>query len=209
MNGVLFNKDQTLLVRYPGGLGGSYAIPQGVTSIGDYAFELCTSLTSVTIPNSVTNIGNVAFYECYNLANVTLGTNIISIGSRAFQSCDSLTGIYFQGNAPGVSSDSFGSDNNATVYYLPGTTGWDTTLGAIPAVLWNPQATTFIADGSQFGFNITGPTNATIVVEACTDLANPVWLPVSTNTLSSSGTSFFSDPQWTNYPGRFYRLRSP
>jgi hypothetical protein len=46
------------------------------------------------------------------------------------------------------------------------------------------------------------------VVEACTNLANPVWVPVSTNTLSS-GTNYFSDPQWTNYLGRYYRLSTP
>jgi len=45
-------------------------------------------------------------------------------------------------------------------------------------------------------------------VEACTDLANPAWSPVSTNILSG-GWSYFSDPQWTNHPRRFYRLRSP
>jgi hypothetical protein len=55
---------------------------------------------------------------------------------------------------------------------------------------------------------ITGPTNATVVVEACADLANPIWLPVSTNTLSDD-TSFFSDPHWANYPGRHDRFRSP
>jgi hypothetical protein len=61
----------------------------------------------------------------------------------------------------------------------------------------------------QFNFNITGPTNLAIVVEACTNLANPVWLPVSTNTFSASGTSSFSDPQGTNYPNRFYRFSAP
>ena len=46
------------------------------------------------------------------------------------------------------------------------------------------------------------------MVEACTNLADPAWSPLQTNTLS--GDSFyFSDPQWTNYPGRFYRLNSP
>jgi hypothetical protein len=47
-----------------------------------------------------------------------------------------------------------------------------------------------------------------VVVEACTNLANPDWQPVQTNLLAT-GSVYFSDPQWTNYPGRFYRLRSP
>jgi hypothetical protein len=56
--------------------------------------------------------------------------------------------------------------------------------------------------------NINGSSNLAIVVEACTNLANPIWLPVGTNTLSG-GSSYFRDAQWMNYPARFYRLRSP
>jgi hypothetical protein len=48
----------------------------------------------------------------------------------------------------------------------------------------------------------------TVVVEACTNLANAAWQPLQTNTLTT-GTASFSDPQWINYPARFYRLRSP
>jgi hypothetical protein len=59
-----------------------------------------------------------------------------------------------------------------------------------------------------FGFNIAGNTNATVVVEACTNMTNPVWVPVQTNILTS-GSTYFSDPGWTNYTDRFYRLRSP
>jgi hypothetical protein len=59
-----------------------------------------------------------------------------------------------------------------------------------------------------FGFNIAGNTNATVVVEACTNMTNPVWVPVQTNILTS-GSIYFSDPGWTNYTNRFYRLRSP
>jgi hypothetical protein len=106
----------------------------------------------------------------------------------------------------------FDGDNNVTVYYLPGTTGWGMWFGGLPAVLWNPQAQTrdasFGVRTNQFGFNITGSSNLVIVVEACTDLANPVWQPFQTNTLTG-GSAYFSDPQWTNYPARFYRLRSP
>jgi hypothetical protein len=61
---------------------------------------------------------------------------------------------------------------------------------------------------NRFGFDITGSSNLVIVVEASTNLANLVWLPVSTNNLTG-GSAYFSDPQWTNYPSRFYRLRSP
>jgi hypothetical protein len=62
--------------------------------------------------------------------------------------------------------------------------------------------------GAQFGFNIAGPTNATIVVEACTNLVNMVWIPVATNILSN-GTNYFTDAQWANYPYRFYRISEP
>ena len=62
LNGVLFDKAQTTLIAYPvGWQGSSYAIPDGVTSIGDYAFYYCYGLTSVTIPESVTSIGECAF----------------------------------------------------------------------------------------------------------------------------------------------------
>jgi len=46
------------------------------------------------------------------------------------------------------------------------------------------------------------------VVEACTNFDNPTWSPLQTNTLTGS-SSYFSDPDWTNYPARFYRVRIP
>jgi hypothetical protein len=61
---------------------------------------------------------------------------------------------------------------------------------------------------NQFGFTIIGNDGLFVVVEATTNLFNPTWFPVSTNTLTG-GSSYFSDPQWTNHPTRFYRLRSP
>jgi hypothetical protein len=61
---------------------------------------------------------------------------------------------------------------------------------------------------NQFGFNISGTSNIVVVVEASTNLANPTWSPVRTNTLTG-GSTYFSDPQWTNYASRFYRLYRP
>lgn len=64
-----------------------------VTSIGDYAFCECTSLTSVTIPDSVISIGDYAFYECVSLTSITIPDSVISIGDDAFEYCASLTSI--------------------------------------------------------------------------------------------------------------------
>ncbi|MCD8396696.1 MAG: leucine-rich repeat domain-containing protein [Lachnospiraceae bacterium] len=71
----------------------SISIPNSVTSIGRYAFTGCSSLTSITIPDSVTEIGDYAFYSCTSLSAVSLGSGLTSIGMAAFLDCDSLTSI--------------------------------------------------------------------------------------------------------------------
>jgi len=183
-------------------------IGNSVTGIAYEAFEECYSLTSVTIPSNVTNIEGYAFGDCTSLANVTIPNSVTNIGDGAFGGCTSLKSAYFQGNAPPDNGDAFYNDP-ATVYYLPGSIGWDPTFGGVPAMLWNPQTHALSFTGAHFGFNLTGPTNAVIIVEASTNLAQPVWLPVATNTLSASGTSTFSDLQAGAHPTRFYRERSP
>jgi hypothetical protein len=190
-NGVLFDKNQTTLVEFPGGFAGSYAIPGGVATIGDYAFENCPSLTNITVPGSVT-----------------------SIGEYAFENCAGLTNIYFAGNAPAVDSSAFESANTPTVYYLPGTTGWTefSADAGLPVALWNPVIQTgdggFGVQESQFGFNVTGSSNLVVVVEACTNLAESVWTPLETITLTN-GLYHFSEPVRTNISGRFYGLGFP
>jgi len=199
-------------------------IPTSVTNLGDGAFSGCPNLASVTIPNNMNSISNDVFSYCSSLSSVTIPGSVTNIGDNAFYSCTGLNSIYFEGNAPSMGASVFGGGNDGlsyqTPYYLPGTTGWvafDAESGAYPAVLWNPQVQmndgNFGVGTNGFGFNITGTSNLVVVVEACTDLANLVWSPVSTNMLDTfigtNGISYFSDPQWTNYPSRFYRIRSP
>ena len=189
-------------------------IPNSVTDIEAYVFDGCSKLTSITLPNSLTSIEDDTFSYCTSLTNITIPKSVTYIGNDAFYNCSKLTSVYFQGNAPSVASAVFTRDNHVTVYYLPGTTGWDvfsSSTGLTP-VLWQPQTPPSIASfgvqSNQFGLTINGTSNQVIVVEATANLANPNWSPIGTNTLTS-GLSFFSDPEWTNYPSRFYRLRSP
>ena len=198
----------------------SLLIPASVNSIGYEAFEGCAGLTNISVAAAniyYTSVAGVLFDKSQDTliqcpggksGAYTIPTSITSIDDGAFDDCFGLTAIYFQGNAPGLGSSVFNGDNNLTVYYLPGTTGWGATFGGVPVVCWNPQAQGLGVQTNQFGFTITGSSNLVIVVEASTNLANPVWVPVSTNTLTG-GASYFSDPQWTNTPSRFYRFRSP
>ncbi len=212
LNGVLFNKSQTLLLQCPGGKAG-YIIPNSVTTIENGAFEGCTSLTSIVIPDSITGIGLCSFRECTSLTSVTIPNSVTSIEYGAFYYCASLTGVYFKGNAPTVDLSTFEGATNAIIYYLPATTGWSTTFEGRPTAAWVlpypvilTTAPNFGIQTNQFGFRISWATNAFVVVEACTNLAIAVWSPVSVNTLTE-GWTYFSDAEWTNYPSRFYRVR--
>jgi hypothetical protein len=162
----------------------------------------------------VRTIGHWAFAYNLSLTNVTIGSGVSRIGQHAFWNCP-LTAAYFTGNAPTADPSAFEDDNQVVIYYLPGTLGWGQTFAGRPTVLWNPSGLlailtsgpSFGLSANGFGFTIIGPTNTLVVVEACTNLASPAWVRVSTNTLAQ-GISSFRDAAWTNYPARSYRVRS-
>ena len=102
--------------RYDGEYSGAVVIPEtvtyngttySVTNIGDYAFRICSSLTSVTIPNSVTSIGYGAFAYCSSLTSVTIGESVTSIGDDAFAYCTSLTSVTIPESVTSIGNQAF------------------------------------------------------------------------------------------------------
>ena len=90
----------------------SITIPNTVTTIGNNAFNNCSSLTSLTIPNSVTTIGWLAFYECASLTSVTIGNNVTTIGDIAFYGCSSLTSLTIPNSVTSIGYSAFNGCRN-------------------------------------------------------------------------------------------------
>jgi len=131
LNGVLFNQSQNTLVEFPGGVSGSYTIPNTVTTIADEAFFSEYGLTGITFPPGLAGIGEESFWNC-GLTSLSFPASLTNIGCSAFGFCQSLTSVSFEGNAPTVCSGAFFGDP-ATICYVAGTTGWTNPFAGLPA----------------------------------------------------------------------------
>ena len=120
IDGVLFRKADKALISYPAGIKSStYTIPQGIASIGDYAFDSCTSLTSVSIPDSVTSIGDCAFGSCTSLTSVSITDSVTSIGDYAFGSCTFLTSVSIPDSVTSIGDRAFSYCKSLTSVSIP------------------------------------------------------------------------------------------
>ena len=94
-------------------------IPNSVTSIGNYAFEYCSSLTSIEIPNSVTSIGERAFYFCIGLTSIQIPNSVTSIGSVAFCGCSGLSEVMLLGTTPPTLLGNYTFNGSVCPIYVP------------------------------------------------------------------------------------------
>ena len=126
-----------------------------VTSIGEYAFFSCTSLTNITIPNSVTSIGNAAFFSCTSLTNITIPNSVTSIGNEAFNRCTSLTNITIPNSVTSIGGSAFSCCTSLTSVTIGKNV---TSIGS--QAFYNcgftkieiPQSVTTITDGWIFAY---------------------------------------------------------
>jgi len=205
-DGVLFDKNKTVLIHFPAGKGGHYTIPDGVTSIGDHAFIKCARLTSVTIPDSVTSIGALAFRDCFGLKSVRIPNSITNIKMGAFSSCSNLTSIIFEGNAPfSFRVDAFSSvPEDAKIFINPGATGFGEKFAHLPVIILKElKINTFSKIDSRFTISFETQSDSTYKIEASDDLR---WGEIGE--VQGTGSSVeFTDRRKAIFQQQYYRVK--
>lgn len=189
----------------------SFAIPSTVAVIAHDAFHGCSGLTSLTVNGALTSVEDRAFYGCARLQTFFFYGTVASLGVGVFGDCSSLYGVYFTGAVPSLGSDSgadmFAAAGDVTVYHLSTSSGWGSMFCGATAEQWKPGIVSLTTTASSFGFTGEWASGQTVRVQACTNLANPVWVNVSTN-LITGGAFSFTDPDWSAYSHRYYRIVS-
>ena len=97
----------------------SITIPNSVTSLGNFCFECCRSLTSITIPNSVTSLGDGCFRGCSSLASITIPNSVTSLEYLCFQGCSSLTSITIPNSVTSLGDFCFWGCRSLTSITIP------------------------------------------------------------------------------------------
>jgi hypothetical protein len=121
LDGVLFNADKSIIVRFPSTKSGIYTLPETVGDIAPYSFANCNAVSKVTLPAGVFIIEDYAFSECRALTETNIPEAVFYIGYYAYQNCSSLTRIYAKPTVPidlteTVSAFSGVNKSNCTLY---------------------------------------------------------------------------------------------
>ena len=116
---VLFNKDKSRIISFRNQNVKSYVIPSSVTSIGDWAFYGCNSLSEIVIPSSVTSISDRTFSNCDSLSKIVIPSSVTSIGGRAFSFCRSLSEIVIPSSVTSIGECAFVACRSLSEIVIP------------------------------------------------------------------------------------------
>ena len=116
---ILFNKDKSRIISFRNQNIKSYVIPSSVTSIGDWAFSFCRSLSEIVIPSRVTSIGKGAFSCCDSLSEIVIPSSVTSIGDSAFSCCDSLSEMVIPFSVTSIGKDAFSCCDSLSEIVIP------------------------------------------------------------------------------------------
>ena len=123
IDGALFTKDGTVLIKYPSSRTGHYDIPEGTITIASMAFQNC-ELSSVTIPSSMRQILPKAFADCHKLSTVEIRDGIKNLGigrsTLLFYNCDSLKHIEIPSSVQIIAEQAFDGCNLESVKFNEG-----------------------------------------------------------------------------------------
>lgn len=121
VEGVLFNKNKTILIQYPSGRKNtSYNIPEGVNEVANYAFNNVPNLRNIQISNSVEEIGRGNFRNCKNLKTLKIGNNVKKIGGFVCNSCTSLTDFIIPSSVEEIGDHAFEHCGELVSITIPG-----------------------------------------------------------------------------------------
>ena len=129
-----------VLTKYKGN-SEKVVVPEGVTSIGDYAFYGCSGLTSIELPEGVTSIGASAFFHCFRLTSIELPERITNIGNSAFYGCSGLTSIELPEGVISIGDGAFSKCSGLTSINISPENGVYTSYDGC---LYNKDLTTLI-----------------------------------------------------------------
>lgn len=161
-NGVLFDKQQSIIIQYPSGKSDSnYSLPESVTEIGDHALSSCDNLLKVSLPESVTCIGEYAFNECSSLADISIPNNVTSIGRGAFFGCKNLSIITIPERVTSIGEFAFTECSSLTGIFVD---SFNTMFSSVDGVLYDKQQSEIIQyPNGKSDNNYTLPESVTTV----------------------------------------------